>query len=331
MPKTMDTNEKKENRQMPAGGGEIVPFAEDSVTKINAANVSQEQIQARIFSIRGEQVMLDRDLAMFYGVETKRINERVKRNTTRFPEDFCFQLTKEEWESLRSQNATLENGRGQHTKYLPYAFTEPGVGQLSSVLKSKTADDVSVRIQRAFVAMRRFISANAGLFQRIDTIERHLIATDNKVEMALQRMDEIAPVPSPQTIFATGCVWDAHTYMSELIRSAKVRIILIDNYCDERTLMLLVKRQPDVECTIYTRFNDAFDADLEKHNRQYPAIRKVQLPRKEHDRFLMIDDTVYILGDSLKNLGHSLTTVLKTSFSVEEILENCFVNTSGKS
>lgn len=215
----MDTNVKKENRQMPAGGGEIVPFAGDSITKTNASDVSQEQIQARIYTIRGEQVMLDRDLAMFYGVETKYINRSVKRNPTRFPGDFCFQLTKNEWESLRcqngtlntneslrSQNATLEQGRGQHTKYLPYAFTEPGVGQLSSVLKSKTADEVSVRIQRAFVAMRRFISANAGLFQRIDTIERHLIATDNKVEMALQRMDEIAPAPSPQAIFATGCV-----------------------------------------------------------------------------------------------------------------------------
>ena len=187
--KTMDTNVKKENRQMPAGGGEIVPFAGDSITKTNASDVSQEQIQARIYTIRGEQVMLDRDLAMFYGVETKYINRSVKRNPTRFPEDFCFQLTKNEWESLRSQNATLEQGRGQHTKYLPYAFTEPGVGQLSSVLKSKTAD-------------------------------------------------EIAPAPSPQAIFATGCVWNAHTYISELIRSAKARIILIDNFCDERTLML---------------------------------------------------------------------------------------------
>lgn len=104
------------------------------------------------------------------------------------------------------------------------------------------------------------------------------------------------------------------------MREAKNRIVLIDNYCDERTLTLLSKRQSNVECTIYTRFNEAFDTDLEKHNRQYPAINKVQLPQKEHDRFLMIDDTVYILGDSLKNLGHSMTTVLKTSFTVEEIL-----------
>ena len=123
-----------------------------------------------------------------------------------------------------------------------------------------------------------------------------------------------------ERIFSTGCVFDAWEYVAALVREAKNRIVLIDNYCDERTLTLLSKRQSNVECTIYTRFNEAFDTDLEKHNRQYPAIKKVQLPQKEHDRFLIIDDTVYILGDSLKNLGHSMTTVLKTSFTVEEIL-----------
>ena len=123
-----------------------------------------------------------------------------------------------------------------------------------------------------------------------------------------------------ERIFSTGCVFDAWEYVAALVREAKNRIVLIDNYCDERTLTLLSKRQSNVECTIYTRFNEVFDTDLEKHNRQYPAINKIQLPQKEHDRFLMIDDTVYILGDSLKNLGHSMTTVLKTSFTVEEIL-----------
>lgn len=124
-----------------------------------------------------------------------------------------------------------------------------------------------------------------------------------------------------ERIFSTGCVFDAWEYVASLVKEAKDRIILIDNYCDERTLKLLAKRQAGVECTIHTRFNETFDADLEKHNRQYPAIRKVQLSQKEHDRFLMIDDTVYILGDSLKDLGHSMTTVLKTSFTVEEIIE----------
>ncbi|MCQ2205477.1 MAG: virulence RhuM family protein [Bacteroidaceae bacterium] len=122
-------------------------------------------------------------------------------------------------------------------------------------------------------------------------------------------------------LFSTGCVFDAWEYVAELVREAECRILLIDNYCDERTLLLLAKRQSNVACTIYTRFNEVFNADLEKYNSQYPAIVKKQLPQKEHDRFLIIDNTVYILGDSLKNLGHSMTTILKTSFTVEEILE----------
>lgn len=122
-------------------------------------------------------------------------------------------------------------------------------------------------------------------------------------------------------LFSTGCVFDAWEYVAELVREAKCRILLIDNYCDERTLFLLAKRQSNVACTIYTRFNESFNADLEKHNRQYPTIAKKQLPQKEHDRFLIIDNMVYILGDSLKDLGHSMTTVLKTSFTVEDILE----------
>ncbi len=166
------------------------------------------------------------------------------------------------------------------------------------------------------------------------SINRHLVAlqqqVDSRFEALEQRVDEqqhqveflvdMHRLPEDR-LFPTGCVFDAWEYVAALVRDAKNRIVLIDNYCDERTLMLLSKRQMDVECTIYTRFNEAFDTDLEKHNKQYPAIRKVQLPQKEHDRFLIIDDTVYILGDSLKNLGHSLTTVLKTSFTVEEILE----------
>ena len=156
-----------------------------------------DEVQRRIYTIRGVQVMLDRDLAYFYGIETRVLNQAVKRNPNRFPKDFMFQLTQEEIDTSRSQNVTLnirfesdsyddflrlrsqnvilDKGRGKYSKYLPYAFTEEGVGQLSGVLKSPIADIVSVRIQRAFVAMRRFISANAGLFQRIDTIERKQI------------------------------------------------------------------------------------------------------------------------------------------------------------
>ena len=165
------------------------------------------------------------------------------------------------------------------------------------------------------------------------SINRHLIALQQQVDSRFEALEHRVDEQQQQVdflvdmhrqpedrIFSTGCVFDAWEYVAGLIREGKNRIILIDNYSEERTLMLLSKRQEDVECTIYTRFNEAFDTDLEKHNRQYPVIKKIQLPQKEHDRFLIIDDTVYILGDSLKNLGHSMTTVLKTSFTVEEIL-----------
>ena len=165
------------------------------------------------------------------------------------------------------------------------------------------------------------------------SVNRHLIALQQQVDSRFEALEHRVDEQQQQVeflvdmhrqpeerIFSTGCVFDAWEYVAALVGEAKNRIVLIDNYCDERTLTLLSKRQSNVECTIYTRFNEAFDTDLEKHNRQYPAINKVQLPQKEHDRFLMIDGTVYILGDSLKNLGHSMTTVLRTSFTVEEIL-----------
>ena len=165
------------------------------------------------------------------------------------------------------------------------------------------------------------------------SVNRHLIALQQQVDSRFEALEHRVDEQQQQVeflvdmhrqpeerIFSTGCVFDAWEYVAALVREAKNRIVLIDNYCDERTLTLLSKRQSNVECTIYTRFNETFDTDLEKHNRQYPAIKKVQLPQKEHDRFLIIDDAVYILGDSLKNLGHSMTTVLRTSFTVEEIL-----------
>ena len=168
---------------------------------------------------------------------------------------------------------------------------------------------------RGYSINRQLIALQERTDERFMDIQQQLSEQKQQVEFLvdMHRQPE-------ERIFSTGCVFDAWGYVAALVREAKNRIVLIDNYCDERTLTLLSKRQPNVECTIYTRFKEAFDTDLEKHNRQYPAINKIQLPQKEHDRFLIIDDTVYILGDSLKNLGHSMTTVLKTSFTVEEIL-----------
>lgn len=234
-------------------------------TEIPAHDIINNQlIQSRIYLIREQQIILDEDLAEMYGVETKQLKRQVNRNIERFPSDFLFQLTREEYNSLRCQNGTLENGRGNYSKYLPYAFTEQGISQLSGILRSTYAIEINIRIMRAFVAMRRFISANAGMFQRIERLEQNQQLTDHKMEIVLQRMDELSPSITPEQIFATGCVWDAWNYVSQLIRSAKKRIILIDNFVDERVLTLLTKRGKDVTATIHSRYSVQFNLDLEK-------------------------------------------------------------------
>ena len=274
-------------------------------------------VQSHIYNIRGVQVMLDRDLAMIYGVETRNINQAVKRNLERFPERFMFQLTKEEHDALRGQNLSL-NLKSQNVtsswggiRKLPFVFTEQGVSQLSAVLKSKTAIEISIRIMDAFVAMRRFLSANAGMFQRIEKLEKHQMLTDQKVEQVLQRMDELSPRVTPEQIFATGCVWDAWDYVSQLVRGAKKRIVLIDNFVDERVLTLLTKRNAGVSATIHSRYTEQFKLDLDKHNAQYEPVEFIQIPHKSHDRFLIIDNEVYLLGASVKDMGTGLCAIAK--------------------
>ena len=204
-----------------------------------------DDIEPLIKIIRGQQVMLDRDLAALYGVETKRLNEQVKRNIKRFPEDFMFQLTKDE--CLRPQIATLNEGRGQHLKYMPYVFTENGVAMLSSVLRSDTAIEVNIRIMRAFTSMRHFLQNNAEVFQRLSTMEyhqlemqQHLQESDKRIEEVFRRLDEGNAKPK-QGVFYNGQIYDAYTFVSDLIKSAKKRIVLIDNYVDETVLTLLDK------------------------------------------------------------------------------------------
>ena len=269
--------------------------------------VASDNIESLIKVVRGKQVMLDRDLAMLYGVETKRLNEQVKRNIKRFPEDFMFQLTKEE--CLRSQIATLNEGRGQHLKYMPYAFTENGIAMLSSVLRSDTAIEVNIRIMRAFTSMRRFLLNNAEVFQRLSTMEyhqlemqQHLIESDKRIEEVFRRLDEGDTKPK-QGVFYNGQVYDAYTFVSDLVKSAKTSIILIDNYVDETVLTLFDKRQEGVSAIIYTQqISRQFQLDLDRHNAQYAPI-DVEVFRLSHDRFLCIDNDVYHVGASIKDLG----------------------------
>lgn len=279
---------------------------------------SSDYIQNYIYVIRGQQVMLDRDLARLYQVETSQMNRQVKRNIERFPEDFRFQLTKEELESLKCQNGI--SNRGGDRRAFPYAFTEQGISMLAGLLRSDVAIKANIAIMRAFVAMRRFISANAGMFQRIERLEQHQAVTDEKIDKVLQRMDELAPAVTPEQIFATGCVWDAWSYVSQLIRSAKQRIILIDNFVDERVLTLLTKRKKGVTATIHSRYTEQFKLDLEKHNAQYDSIEFIQLSQKAHDRFLIIDDDVYLMGASVKDMGTSLCAITKMEMSPDTIL-----------
>ena len=255
--------------------------------------------------IRGQQVIIDRDLALLYGVETRVLNQAVKRNIERFPDDFMFQLNKEEVEILKSQNVTSSWGGDRR---LPYAFTEQGIAMLSSVLKSQTAVEVNIRIMRAFVSMRRFIATNAQLFQRLETIEYHQLemkqhqeVTDKRIDEVFRRLDaNISPI---QGIFYDGQVFDAYRFVSDLIRKAEHSIVLIDNYVDDTVLTLLDKRGNGVTATIYAqRISNQFQLDVDRHNAQYSPIEIKQF-NKAHDRFLLIDDEVYHIGASIKDLG----------------------------
>ncbi len=290
-----------------------------------------QPIENLIHVIRGLQVMLDSDLARLYGVETKRLKEQVRRNLDRFPSDFMFELTKEE--SLRSQIATLKSGRGQHSKYMPFAFTENGVAMLSSVLKSKMAIEVNIRIMRAFTAMRSFLHANSHVFQRLETLEHnhiivsqqlvktneHLNESDKKIDEVLSRLDSKESEPI-EGFFFDGQIFDAYTLVSDLVRKAKARIILIDNYVDDRILKVLDKRSDGVTATIYTDPRHShIKNDLCRHNAQYPAI-EVHNCSNVHDRFLIIDDTIYFIGGSIKDLGKKIVAFSQMHQNPDSIL-----------
>ena len=294
-------------------------------------------IESLIRIIRGQKVMVDFDLAMLYGVQNKRLNEQVKRNIKRFPDDFMFQLTQDEWHILRSQILSAKTPEDQATallrsqiattkdiskiRTLPYAFTRNGIGMLSSVLGSETAVAMNIRIMRAFTASQQIMESNAILFKRVFNLEQHQQDTDDKINAILAKMDDNSPKLLPEQIFATGCVWDAWAYVSDLVRSAKQRILLIDNFVDDRVLSLLDKRADNVEATIHTRYYGSFQTDLKKHNEQYREIHFLQLPHKNHDRFLIIDDDVYLLGASLKDMGIGLCAITKMQTTPETILE----------
>lgn len=285
---------------------------------------TQQHIESLIYNIRNQQVILDKDLAALYEVETRVLNQAVKRNMERFPEHFMFRLTKEE--CSRSQFVTLNGKRGENIKYLPYAFTDNGIAMLSAVLKSKTAVLVSIRIMEAFTAMRRFLTTNAGIFQRLDTIEYHQLAlqqhqneADKRIDEVLQKLEEKESIPI-QGIFYDGQIFDAHTFVCDLIRQAKQRIILIDNYVDDTVLKRFDKRSPNVEATIYTKqISATLQIDIDRHNAQYMPI-KVKIVANAHDRFMIIDDKLFHIGASIKDLGKKVFAFSLMAEAPDELL-----------
>ena len=307
------------------------------IVKVANYHLTNNDIEGLIRTIRGQKVMVDFDLSMLYGVKTKALNQAVKRNIKRFPDDFMFQLTKEEWNILRSQIATAKQPENEAITFLrsqfvtskdiskirtlPYAFTREGIGMLSSVLGSDTAVEMNIRIMRVFTATHQIMENNALLLRKVLHLEQHQMETDEKIDHIISKMEDNSSKLLPEQIFQTGCVWDAWAYVSDLVRSAKERIVLIDNFVDDRVLSLLDKRASGVAATIHSRYSEQFQTDLKKHNEQYPAIEFVQLPHKNHDRFLIIDDKVYFMGASLKDMGAGLCAVKEMQVSPEMILE----------
>lgn len=275
----------------------------------------------------GQQVMLDRDLAMLYDVETKALNQAVKRNIERFPSNFRFQLSEEETIKLVTDCDRFETLK--HSSSLPFVFTEQGVAMLSAVLRGQTAVQVSIQIMEAFVAMRRFLASHASLFQRVETLEHNQLLlfnlqseNDCRLGEVFQRLDNPQLAPK-EGIFYDGQIFDAYSFASDLIRSAQKRIILVDNYIDDSVLLMLAKRKEGVTAEIVTRggcrnATALQTLDLERYNRQYPPVTISECNRY-HDRFLIINNMVYHLGASLKDLGKKLFAFSRMEMGAEKL------------
>lgn len=286
--------------------------------------ISQDAINNLIYMIRGRQVMLDSDLAMLYQVETKVFNQAIKRNIERFPERFRFQLTREEYTSLRSQIVT-SNGKGGR-RYMPYAFTEQGISMLSAVLRSDIAIQISIKIMDAFVEMRRFWTSNALMFARINEMEMKQVAFQAHTEETFDKIFRYIAEhqESSQKIFYNGQIYDAFSLLVDLVRKAESKIVLVDNYVDIDTLNILAKKKSGVEVIIYTaRGNRLTGTDINNFNKQYPAL-EVRCTGIFHDRFLVIDDVhAYHIGASIKDAGKKCfgVNMIEDDRIVRDILE----------
>jgi len=282
--------------------------------------ISNIEIKNLIYTIRGKQVMLDSDVAMLYHYETKYINLAVKRNKARFPENFCFKLTTEEIENLKLQFATTSLAKTNYCgrRNAPYVFTEQGIAMLSGLLRNEIAVQVSINIMNAFVEMRKFLMLNGQVFERLTNMEYKLLEHDKKFDMIFNQLQQEENVK--QKIFFNGQIYDAYSLIIDIIKKAKKKITIIDNYIDDSVLKMLTKKQKNVEVVILTSTKSNIQSiDIQKFNKEYPIL-KVGKTDKFHDRFILIDNKeMYHLGASIKDLGKRCFAI--TKIENEEIIE----------
>ena len=295
----------------------MVPMNE----KLNIAKSETENIKNLIYTIRGKQVMLDSDVAMLYQYTTKNINKAMKRNINRFPKDFCFQLTEKEVENLRFQFGTSSLNKEKYggRRYLPYVYTEQGISMLAGVLKNEIAIQVSINIIRAFIEMRKFITNNAQVFERLTKIEYKMLEHDKKFDIVFNELQKEKKTEFKEKIFFEGQIYDAYSLIIDIIQKAKHKILIIDNYIDASILKMLSKKNRNVEVIILTlQITSLNKLDINKFNKQYPTL-KVAYTNKFHDRFIVIDNKeLYHIGASLKDLG-------KKCFAISRIEDDEYI------
>ena len=282
----------------------------------NISIINSEEIKNLIYTIRGKQVMLDSDVANLYHYDTKIINKAMKRNIERFPEDFCFQLTKEELNKMWFHFGTTSELKYRSEKYLPYVYTEQGISMLAGILKSDIAIQVSISIIRAFIEMRKYILNNGQVFERLTNIEYKLLEHDRKFDKLL---NEFEKEEIKQKIFFEGQIWDSYSLIIDIIKRANNKITIIDNYIDDTIFKMLTKKRKDVEVIIITsERSNISKLDIQKFNKEYPTL-KLAKTNKFHDRFIIIDNKeLFHCGASIKDLG-------KKCFGINKIEDSSII------
>ena len=274
------------------------------------------KIEDMIYEIRGKQVMLDSDLAKLFGYETKNLNRQVQRNINRFPINYCFQLTKEEYKNLRCQNVTSSISDYGGRRYLPYVFTEHGVTMLAGILKSDIAIKMSLKVVDTFVEMRKYISTNL-IEQKY--INNQVIKNTEDIKLLRECYDKLKDTKNNNGLFFEGQIYDAYSLLLDIFNQAKESIIIIDNYIDKNILDILRKTKKDI-LIVTNKFNNE---DFNKYQKQYNNV-KIKINNKIHDRFIIIDKCeLYHSGSSLKDVGKKCFALTKIEDSkwLDKVLE----------